>query len=86
MPSIEWPSVTVQVPWSAAEYNEHLPPRPTGFDGPIEDKMEQMFPPPFSIPFPVVNEPCSLSDGARAILYWYLPNALTERRQVCNIG
>ena len=68
-----------------AEYNEHLLPRPTGFDGPIEDQMEQMFPLLFTTQFPVVHAPCSLSDGARAILYWYLPNALTERQQVCDI-
>jgi len=73
------------VPWSAGEYNDLLPPRPNGFNGPVEDQMERMFPPLFATPYPVVQTPCSLSDASMAILYWYLPNALTEHRQVRSV-
>jgi len=51
------------------EYNDLLPPRPNGFNGPVEDQMECMFPPLFATPYPVVQTPCSLSDASMAILY-----------------
>lgn len=72
----------VVLPWSAADYCRHLPARAKGFSGSLEERMETMFPPMFSLPFPMIDTPCIIVDNTAAILFWYLPRSLTLTRQV----
>jgi hypothetical protein len=71
----------VKLPWKASDYANALPPRPNGFAGPVEEHLEEMFPPLFSKPFPLVSKPSCLLDSDGIILGWYLPDGLTYSRQ-----
>jgi hypothetical protein len=71
----------VKLPWKASDYANALPPRPNGFAGPVEEKLEELFPPLFSKPFPLVSKPSCLVDSDGIILAWYLPDGLTCSRQ-----
>ena len=73
---------TVVLPWSVSDYNMHLPARPNGFFGSLEETMESLFPPLFPRPFPMVDSPCVIMDNNAIIIYWYLPGCLTLSRQV----
>lgn len=75
-------SLSVYVPWSAAEYDKYTPPRPSGFDGPVEERLEERFRRAYEKPFPHIQDPCVLVDIDGIILAWYLPAGLTVERQV----
>lgn len=74
--------LSVYVPWSAAEYDQNTPPRPSGFDGPVEERLAALFEKAYEKPFPYVQEPCIVVDKDGIILAWYLPAGLTFERQV----
>lgn len=76
---------TVSLPWSVKEYLEHLPPRPNGFIGAVEDKLESLFPPMHSPPYPLISDPTTIVDLHGCILSWYLPGCLSRERQVSNL-
>ena len=76
-------NLLVTINWSANSYRDNMPPRPRGFDGPVEDELTAEFPPIFHLPYPVVEGPCILVSADGFILAWYLPNAMTPELQVC---
>lgn len=76
-------TISVKLPWKASDYAKSLPLRPNGFAGPVEAALEDMFPPLFTKPFPLVSTPCCIVDAEGVILAWYLPEGLTPSRQAC---
>jgi hypothetical protein len=72
----------VALPWSVEDYLRHLPPKPSGFNGFVEDSLESMFPPLNTYPFPIICDPICLVDNHGVILSWYLPRCLSPERQV----
>jgi hypothetical protein len=75
-------SLSVYVPWSATEYDKHTPPRPSSFDGPVEEQLLEIVGRAYKKPFPHIQDPYVLVDIDGIILAWYLPAGLTVDHQV----
>ena len=75
-------SVVVFIPWDVDRYAERLSKRSTGHNEKEEDKLSERFPPPPDLKGKVFDKPIILLDLHSRILAWYVPEALTKKRQV----
>lgn len=76
----------MQVGWSAEQYVSDMPSKLKGFNGPVESRLEEMFPLLHMSNLPLIESPCIITDVADRILGWYLPGALSPARQVSRSG
>jgi hypothetical protein len=78
-----------QLNWAIGEYTQHLSARQDGSNQKRDTELLQQFPPQFhaSPPstLPYENDAVTIDDQDGVILMWYLPNALSARRQVREI-
>ena len=75
-----------QLNWTIADYSQHLSTRQDGSNQKREMELLEQFPPQFQASpqstLPYENDAATIDDQDGVILMWYLPNALSSRRQV----
>jgi hypothetical protein len=76
--------MTVQMQMDIARYSKLISPKDTGHNEQREAKLLERCPPGHEGPM-LVDMPATILDSSGAIIAWYLPDALTEDTQVCNI-
>lgn len=77
----------VAVPWTAEEYMKHIGPHNSGKNADIERDLRTRFPPGPSLSTPLglertFDSPLTIVDQAGRILFWYLPDIISENAQV----
>jgi hypothetical protein len=67
-----------------ARYSRLISPKDTGHNEQREAKLLERCPPGHEVK-KLVDEPATILDASGAIIAWYLPDALTDATQVCNM-
>lgn len=79
-------SATVHLPWSIEAYTDSLTPSQNIGNSRNEANIRHRFPPLFSHNsgelLPLQDEPCTIVDCTGIIVLWYLPDALSDARNV----
>jgi hypothetical protein len=76
--------MTVQMQMDIARYSKLISPKDTGHNEHREARLLERCPPGHEGKR-LVDEPAIILDASGAIIAWYLPDALTDTTQVCNI-
>jgi hypothetical protein len=76
--------ITVQTQINIARYSKLISPKDTGHNEEREEKLLERCPPGHE-GTKLVEIPATILDASGAIIAWYLPDALTDATQVCNI-
>jgi hypothetical protein len=76
--------ITVQLQIDIARYSKLISPKDSGHNEEREEKLLERCPPGHE-GTKLVEIPATILDASGAIIAWYLPDALTDATQVCNI-
>jgi hypothetical protein len=76
--------ITVKMKIDIARYSRFISPKDTGHNEEREEKLLQKCPPGHE-GTKLIDKPATIIDASGSIIAWYLPDALTDATQVCNI-
>lgn len=81
---LTWGSAAVIIDWDIIRYCEKLTQKQTGTNDQVEEALRKAYPSRLAKgqDTPVLDLPATLIDIHGNILFWYLPMALREQRQV----